>query len=104
VTFTAAQRTKEIGIRKVMGASASQITYLLSSDLLRLVLVSFVIAAPIASYFMKEWLQGFAYRINFDFNSIWLAGIAGFAIAALTVCYKSFITASGNPVDSLKNE
>jgi len=104
VTFIATQRTKEIGIRKVMGASMSQITYLLSSDLLRLVIISFVIATPISGYFMNEWLQGFAYRINFDWLSVAVAGAAGFLIALATVGYKSIMVALGNPVESLKNE
>jgi putative ABC transport system permease protein len=104
ITFTATQRKKEIGIRKVMGANVGQITYLMSSDLLRLVLISFVIAAPIASYFMNEWLQGFVYRINFDWPSVAFAGLISFLIALITVFYKSFATALINPVESLKNE
>ena len=104
ITFTATQRKKEIGIRKVMGANVRQITYLMSSDLLRLVMVSFVIAAPISSYVMNQWLQGFVYRINFDWPSVAFAGVIGFLIASITVCYKSVAAALGNPVESLKNE
>jgi putative ABC transport system permease protein len=104
VTYMAAQRTKEIGIRKVLGASLGQVTILLLSDLIRLVVISFVIAIPIAWYGMDQWLQSFAYRTDFDILSVLIAGVSGLVIALITVGYRSLKAASANPVDSLKNE
>jgi putative ABC transport system permease protein len=104
ITYIAAQRTKEIGIRKVLGASATQVTVLLLSDLIRLVVIAFAIAVPMAWYGMNQWLQSFAYRTDFDFVSVLIAGAFGFLIALLTVGYRSLKAASVNPVDSLKSE
>ncbi len=104
ITYIAAQRTKEIGIRKVLGATLGQITILLLSDLMRLVLIAFVIAIPLAWYGMDQWLQSFAYRIPFDIVAVVIAGAGGLLIAVLTVGYRSIKAASVNPVDSLKNE
>jgi putative ABC transport system permease protein len=104
ITYIAAQRTKEIGIRKVLGATLSQITILLLSDLVKLVLIAFAIAIPLAWYGMDQWLQSFAYRIPFDIVAVIIAGAGGILIAILTVVYRSIKAASVNPVDSLKNE
>jgi len=104
ITYIAGQRTKEIGIRKVMGASSRQVTVLLLSDLMRLVLISFLISIPLAWYGMERWLESFAYRTNFDAISVVIAGAAGLLTAVLTVGYRSMKAASANPVESLKNE
>ncbi|MBT1684979.1 ABC transporter permease [Dawidia soli] len=104
ITYTAAQRTKEIGIRKILGATAGQVAVLLLSDLVRLVLISFVIAIPLAWYGMEQWLQSFAYRTDFDLFSVLIAGACGLLIAVGAVGYRSFKAASVNPVESLKNE
>jgi putative ABC transport system permease protein len=104
ITYMAGQRTKEIGIRKVLGASLGQVTVLLLSDLIRLVVISFVIAIPIAWYGMDQWLQSFAYRTDFDVFSVLVAGASGLVIALLVVGYRSLQAASVNPVESLKNE
>jgi putative ABC transport system permease protein len=104
ITYIASQRTKEIGIRKVLGATAGQLTLLLLSDLMRLVVISLVIAIPIAWYGMDQWLQSFAYRTNFDVFSALIAGLSGLMIALVTVGFRSLRAASVNPVDSLKNE
>lgn len=104
ITYIAAQRTKEIGIRKVLGATAGQVTILLLSDLIRLAVISFAIAIPIAWYGMNQWLQSFAYRTDFDVFSVLIAGVSGLMIVLVTVGYRSLKAASVNPVDSLKNE
>jgi len=102
--FTADQRTKEIGIRKVMGASLQQVIVLLSRDFVKLVVIAFIIAVPISWYIMTQWLQTFAYRINFEItDSIW-AGALILVIALLTVSYQSIRAANGNPVTSLRSE
>jgi len=104
ITYIASERTKEIGIRKVLGATLAQVTMLLLSDLIRLVVISFVIAIPIAWYGMDQWLQSFAYRTDFDAFSVLIAGASGLVIAFITVGYRSLKAASANPVNSLKNE
>jgi putative ABC transport system permease protein len=104
ITYTAAQRTKEIGIRKVLGASQGQVVFLLVSAIGRLLLISFVISIPIAWYGLEQWLQSFAYRTTFDTLSVLVACVAGLSIVLLTVGYRSLRAASANPVDSLKNE
>ncbi len=102
--FAARQRTKEIGIRKVLGASVSGVVGLLSSDFVKLVLIAFLIATPIAWYGMDQWLKGFAYRIEIQWWMFAIAGLAALAIAILTVSLQSVKTAMMNPVDSLKSE
>jgi putative ABC transport system permease protein len=104
ITFLSHQRTKEIGIRKVMGATSAQIAFLLSKNLIRLVIISFAIAVPVSWYAMTQWLQSFPYRTNFDPRIVITAGLAGIIVAVLTVSYKSISAANVNPVDSLKNE
>ena len=102
--FTAQQRTKEIGIRKVLGASVSQIVGLLSKDFLILVSISIIIASPIAYYFMQEWLQDFAFRIEISWWIFALAGAVALLIALLTVSYQAIKAAVANPVKSLRTE
>ncbi len=104
VTYTAEQRIKEIGIRKVLGSSVAQIVALLSKDFLKLVLVSFVIAFPLAYYLMNAWLQDFAYRVTLSPWVFVLAGVTTLVIAFLTVSFKSIQAATINPVKSLKAE
>jgi putative ABC transport system permease protein len=103
-TFTVESRTKEIGIRKVLGASIMNITTLLSKDFLILVVISILIASPIAYYFMHQWLQDFAYRIDISWWMFALAGILSLAIALLTVSYQAIRAAMANPVKSLRTE
>jgi putative ABC transport system permease protein len=103
-SYTATQRTKEIGIRKVLGASVSSIVLLLSKDFTRLVLLSFVVAAPIAWYMMHQWLQNFAYKIDITAGVFIIAGLLALCIAWLTVSYQSIKAALMNPVKSLRNE
>jgi len=103
-TFSAEQRTKEIGIRKVLGASVLQITTLLSKDFLKLVLIAFVIASPIAYYFMDKWLADFAYRITISWWIFALAGVSAISIALFTVSWQSIKAALTNPVKSLRSE
>jgi len=102
--FSAEQRHKEIGIRKVLGASVSGIVGLLSKDFLVLVGISFVIATPIAWYFMSRWLQAFAYRIPLSWWMFGLAGATAVLIALLTVSSQAIKAALMNPVKSLKTE
>lgn len=102
--FTAERRTKEIGIRKVLGASVTSITGLLAKDFLWLLVAAFVIASPVAYFFMQKWLADFAYRIDIRWWMFAGAGTAAVAIALLTVGFQSAKAALANPVESLKNE
>jgi putative ABC transport system permease protein len=103
-SYSTMQRTKEIGIRKVMGASVSGIINLLSKDFLRLVLLSFIIAAPVAGYFMHKWLENFEYRTHLSWWIFAMAGILAFLIAILTISFQAIKAARMNPVDSLRME
>lgn len=103
-TFTARQRTKEIGIRKVMGASVSNIAALLSRDFLRYVFIAAIVASPIAWYCMHKWLQGFAYSAPIYWWIFVLAGGMAMLIALATVSFQSVKAALANPVDSLRAE
>lgn len=102
--FMAEQRTKEIGVRKVLGASVSSILALLSKGFLRLVGISVLIASPLAWYMMHSWLQNFAYHINVEWWVFILAGIIATGIALLTVSFQSIKAALMNPVQSLRSE
>jgi putative ABC transport system permease protein len=102
--FSAEQRNKEIGIRKVLGASVTGIVQLLSKDFLKLVVVSFIIATPIAWYGMNQWLQSFAYRIPLSWWMFALAGMIAVFIALFTVSTQAIRAALTNPVKSLKSE
>ncbi|WP_229311687.1 ABC transporter permease [Larkinella rosea] len=102
--YMAEQRTKEIGVRKVLGASVISIVALLSKDFLKLALIAFVIASPIAGYFMNRWLQDFAYKIEIEWWIFALAGLLAVGIALLTVSFQSIKAALANPVSSLRSE
>ncbi len=104
VTFTAEQRVKEIGVRKVLGASVGSIVALLSKDFLKLVLVAIVIASPIAWYAMNTWLEDFAYKIDISWWIFALAGLLAVGIALLTVSFQAVKAALMNPVKSLRSE
>ena len=104
VSFSVERRTKEIGIRKVLGASISRIVQLLTIEFTKLVILANVIAWPIAYYAMNRWLQGFSYRINIGLWTFLLAGALAFVIALLTVSFKAIKAARANPVESLRYE
>jgi ABC-type antimicrobial peptide transport system permease subunit len=103
-SFNVEQKTKEIGIRKVLGSSVSRIVMLLSKDLARLVLVANIIAWPVAWYLLNRWLQSFLYRTHVRFDIFIVAGVITFLIALITVSYQSIKAATANPVDSLRYE
>jgi len=103
-SFVAQYRKKEIGIRKVLGASTSDIIALLSKKFVLLILVSVIIASPIAWYSMNKWLQDFAYRINMNLVVFFVAAGGALAIALATVCIQGIRAAVTNPVNSLRNE
>lgn len=103
-TFSAEQRTKEIGIRRVLGACVSNVTALLSKDFIRLILLANVIAWPLAWYSMTEWLQNFAYNIGIDFILFAFCGGLALLIALFTVCTQAIRAAIANPVNSLRYE
>jgi len=103
-SYTALKRTKEIGVRKVLGSSIQNICFLLSKDLLKPVLIGTVIAIPIGYYAMSKWLEGFAYRINFQWWMFAIAILAAFAIALLTVGFQAVKAALANPIKSLRTE
>jgi len=102
--FTAQQRTREIGIRKVLGASVSQVTRMLSKEFLQLVLIASLIAFPAAWWAMNKWLQAFAYRIDISWWMLAIAGFAAMLIALLTVSFQAVKAALANPVKSLRTE
>lgn len=104
VAFTAMQRTKEVGIRKVLGASVSNIVSLFSKDFIKLVLLANVIAWPLAYYAMNQWLENFAYRIEVNGWVFAIAGAAAILITMLTISYQAIKAALANPVKSLRTE
>jgi putative ABC transport system permease protein len=104
VLFAAEQRTKEIGIRKVLGATLGQILGLFSADFLQLVLLAFLIAGPLGWYAMHSWLGNFAYRIDLSWWIFGVAGVGVAAIALLTVSYQAVNAALANPVKALRSE
>jgi putative ABC transport system permease protein len=101
--FAAEQRTKEIGIRKVLGANVSTIVGMLSKDFILLVLIAILVAVPAAWYFMNKWLEGFAFHRNIQWWILTAAGLGAIAIAFLTICVQSIKAASANPVKSLRS-
>jgi putative ABC transport system permease protein len=103
-SFTADQRTKEIGIRKVLGASVSNVVMLLSRDFTKWVILANVVAWPVAYLVMNKWLQNFAYRISLAIWIFVLSGVIALTIALLTVSTKALKAAVANPADSLKYE
>jgi len=103
-SYMAERRFKEIGIRKVMGASVQQIVTMMSAEFVKLVVIAFVIAVPIAWYGMHKWLEGFAYKIPVEWMVFVLAGLVALVIALITVSFESIKSAMGNPVDSLRSE
>jgi len=103
-SYTAQQRTKEIGIRKVLGASVTSITSLLSKNFLQLIAISAIVAFPIAWWSMNKWLQGYAYRTHISWWIFVLAGVLAVVIALITISFQSIKAAIGNPVKSLRTE
>ena len=104
VSFMSVQRTKEIGIRKVLGASVLNIVYLFSKEFTLLIGIAFLIATPVAYYFMNSWLENFSYRISIGISIFILTILASITIAWLTVGYRAIRAATANPVNSLRTE
>ena len=102
--FTAAQRTKEIGVRKVLGATVPNIVILLTRQFATLIVIAFAIAAPLAYLLMNQWLNDFAYRIEMSVWTFLIAGLAALGIALITVSYQSIRAALADPVQSLRYE
>jgi putative ABC transport system permease protein len=102
--FTAEKRAKEISIRKILGASVANIVAMLSKDFIVLIVIAFIIASPVAWYFMNQWLQSFAYRIDISWWIFIVAGIAAISIALATVSFQAIKAAIANPVKSLRTE
>ena len=103
-SFSADQRSKEIGVRKVHGASIIGVVLMLSKDYARLMAIAIIIAVPIAYYYMQMWLSKFAFRIELNMSIFIVAGSVAFIVGALTVGYKSYRAAIINPVRTLKAE
>lgn len=102
--YTSNLRTREIGIRKVMGASAGSVIILLSKDFTKLILIAFVLSVPLSWYVMNSWLEGFAYRVSIGVEVYLLAGITALLIGWITVSYQSIKAAIANPIKSLRSE
>jgi ABC-type antimicrobial peptide transport system permease subunit len=103
-TFSAAQRTKEIGVRKVLGASSKNIIVLLSANFLKPVVIAMLVAFPVAWFAMNQWLQNFAYRIDLAWWMFALAGLLTLMIALITVSFQSIKAAWINPAGALRND
>ena len=103
-SFMAVQRIKEVGIRKVLGASAGNIVYLFSKEFIILIAIAFAIATPLAWYYMQQWLQDYAYRINISWWIFLVGGIAAIVIALATISFQAIKAAVANPVKSLRTE
>ena len=102
--YIAEQRTKEIGVRKVLGASVVNIVKMLSTDFVRLVMLSFVIATPISWWFMTKWLEDFAYKVNLSWWIFAATGVIALIIALVTLSFQAIRAAIANPVNSLRSE
>ena len=102
--FIAEQRTKEIGVRKVLGASAGNIVYLLSKDFTKLVFIATIIASSLAYYALQRWLQNFAYHISLGPGTFLLAGFGALLIALFTISFQALRAALTNPVEALRYE
>jgi ABC-type antimicrobial peptide transport system permease subunit len=100
----AVQRIKEVGVRKVLGASVGNIVYLFSKEFILLIGIAFGIAAPIAWYFMNKWLQDYAFRIDISWWIFVVGGLISIVVALATVSYRAIRAAVVNPVDSLRSE
>ena len=103
-TYTAQVKTKEIGIRKVLGASVTSLIRLLSKEFIVLIVTAFVIATPVAWFFMNKWLRDFAYRININWWIFLVTGVLAIMIALITVGFQAIKAAVANPVKSLRTE
>jgi len=103
-SFMAVQRIREVGIRKVLGASVSSVVYLFSKEFIVLITIAFIIASPVAWYFMDKWLQDYVYRINISWWIFIVGGISSIIIALMTVSFQAIKAALANPVKSLKTE
>ncbi len=104
VTFVSQQRTKEIGIRKVLGASVNAILWLLSKDFFLQILVAFAVASPVTYYFINDWLQNFAFRIDIGWETFVITGIFLLTVASLTISVQTIKASVTNPVNSLRSE
>jgi putative ABC transport system permease protein len=104
VTFIASQRVKEIGIRKVLGASVQSIVNLLSLEFLKWVLAANLIAIPVSYYFMRNWLQNFAYRVEIDYWIFAVSALLAIIISFIVLSFQTIKTAFANPVESLRQE
>jgi ABC-type antimicrobial peptide transport system permease subunit len=103
-TFMANQKTKEIGVRKAMGASVESIVFLFSKEYVKLILIGFFLAAPVVWYVMNKWLEGFAYKITIGPTVFIFGLLVTLTVAILTVGYRSFKAAIVNPIKSLRYE
>ena len=101
--YNVQRRVKELGIRKILGASASELFLLLSSSFLKQILISFVIASPLAWIIMSRWLEGFQYRVSLGITIFVLSGIAALLMALATVGLRIFSATRANPVNALRN-
>jgi putative ABC transport system permease protein len=104
VTYTAQVKTKEIGIRKVLGATVANITRLLAKEFIVLVVIAFIIAAPVAWFAMHKWLQNYAYRVDISWWIFFATGVLAILIALFTVSVQAIKAAVANPVAALRSE